>query len=271
MRIILFITAISFLSCTQQQQQSTSTTHTSNFPSGKWIDLTHTFDDNTIYWPTADGFRLDTVSEGMTEGGYYYCAFSYCAAEHGGTHLDAPVHFAEGKHSVDEIPLDRLMGEAIVIDVSKNALPNPDYEVNVADFEAWEAANGQIPDKAMVLLYTGYSRYWPDPIKYMGTAEKGVQAVPKLHFPGLAPAAATWLVENRNINAIGLDTPSIDFGQSKLFESHQILFKENIPAFENVANLDKLPAKGSWVIALPMNIKHGSGAPLRIIALLNEK
>ncbi|MCM3900094.1 MAG: cyclase family protein, partial [Pyrinomonadaceae bacterium] len=104
---------------------------------------------------------------------------------------------------------------------------------------------------------------------YLGTEERGAEAVAKLHFPGLHPDAARWLAANRSIKAIGLDTASIDFGQSTLFESHRILFDKNIPAFENVANLDRLPPKGFSVIALPMKIKGGSGGPLRIVAILN--
>lgn len=237
---------------------------------GDWIDLTYPFDEQTIYWPTADKFRLDTVSEGVTENGYYYSAFQFCAAEHGGTHLDAPVHFAEGKQSMDQIPIDRLIGHAVVVDITDKALANKDYLVSVADFEAWEVTYGALPEDAIVLLRTGYGKFWPDRESYMGTAEIGPEAVAKLHFPGLDPAAAQWLVEQRKIKAIGLDTPSIDYGQSTLFESHQILFKADIPAFENVANLEKLPAKGIWVVALPMKIKNGSGGPLRIVALVKD-
>lgn len=242
--------------------------HNDPFSNGKWLDLTHNFDESTIYWPTAEKFELDTVFEGLTEKGYYYSAFQYCAAEHGGTHLDAPVHFAEGKQAMDEIPLDRLIGPAIVVDVSERALQNSDYEVSTEDFLDWEKKNGEIPEGSIILLRTGYGQFWPDKIKYMGTDETGPQAVAKLHFPGLAPEAAQWLTLNRVIKAIGLDTPSIDFGQSTLFESHQILFEYNIPAFENLANLDQVPAVGSHVIALPMKIKGGSGGPLRIIAFL---
>ncbi len=237
---------------------------------GDWIDLTYSFDEQTIYWPTADKFRLDTVAEGVTENGYYYSAFQFCAAEHGGTHLDAPVHFAEGKQSMDQIPIDRLIGPAVVIDISEKALTNKDYLVNVSDFEEWEVTNGPLPEDVIVLLHTGYGKFWPDRESYMGTAEIGPEAVAKLHFPGLDPAAAQWLVDQRKIKAIGLDTPSIDYGQSTLFESHQILFKANIPAFENVANLEKLPAKDAWVVALPMKIKDGSGGPLRIVALIKD-
>ena len=235
---------------------------------GQWVDLTYAFDEQTIYWPTADKFRLDTVAEGITDKGYYYSAFEFCAAEHGGTHLDAPVHFAEGKHAMDEIPVDRLIGDAIVVDVSERALKDKDYLVSVADFEAWEATNGALPVDAIVLLKTGYGKFWPDRETYMGTAEIGPEAVAKLHFPGLDPKAAQWLVDQRKIKAIGLDTPSIDYGQSTLFESHQILFKANIPAFENVANLEELPSVGFKVIALPMKIKDGSGGPLRIVAVV---
>ena len=240
------------------------------FPRGKWIDLTHDFSSDTVYWPTGDGFKLENVFDGTTDKGYYYAANKYTAEEHGGTHIDAPRHFAEGRQTLDEIPLESLTGNAVVIDVSKKAASDPDYQIGIEDFTEWEGVNGRIPGDSIVLLNTGYAKYWPDKVKYMGTDKKGQEAVKELHFPGLAPAAAKWLTENRNINAIGLDTPSIDYGQSQLFESHRTLFSENIPAFENVANLDRLPPKGAFVIALPMKIKGGSGGPLRIVALVPE-
>ncbi len=241
---------------------------TGTFPAGTVIDLSHPFDSTTVYWPTAGSFELTKDFEGVTEQGYYYSAYKYCAAEHGGTHIDAPVHFAEGRLSVDQIPLEQLMGAAILIDVTKQSDRNRDYQVTAADLQNWEKLNGRLPAGAIVLLRTGFGRYYPDRVKYMGTDERGAAAVPKLHFPGLHPDAARWLVVNRQIKAIGLDTPSIDYGQSTLFESHRILFDKNIPALENVANLDKLPVKGFSVIALPMKIKGGSGGPLRIVAIL---
>ena len=236
------------------------------FAGGKWIDLTYAFDETTVYWPTAESFRLDTVFEGTTDSGFYYSAYQYCAAEHGGTHLDAPVHFAEGKLPLEQIPLEQLIGDAVVVDVSAQAATNPDYLVTTEDFMAWERANGPLPKGVIVLLRTGFGKFWPDRVRYMGTAERGAAAVARLHFPGLHPEAAKWLLANRSIKAVGLDTPSIDYGQSTLFESHRILFEKNIPAFENLANLDQLPAKGLWVVALPMKIKGGSGGPLRMVA-----
>src|SRR5215208_4141400 len=238
------------------------------FPSGRVVDLTYAFDANSVYWPTAQQFKLETDFEGMTEKGYFYSAYRYSAAEHGGTHLDSPVHFAKGRYTVDQLPLQQLMGQAIVIDVTAQCAGSPDYLVSVADFENWERRNGRIPPGTIVLLRTGFGKFYPDRKRYLGTEERGAEAVAKLHFPGLDPAAARWITQNRSIKAIGLDTASIDYGQSTLFESHRILFEKNVPAFENVANLDQLPAKGFSVIALPMKIKGGSGGPLRIVALL---
>ena len=238
------------------------------FPAGALVDLSHDYSDETVFWPTAESFKLEKVADGMTPQGYYYAANNFATSEHGGTHIDAPVHFAKGHRSVDQIPIDQLMGDAIVVDVTASCASNPDYRVTTDDFVAWEKTHGQIPDGAIVLLRTGYARFWPDAAKYLGTAERGEAAVAKLHFPGLHPDAAKWLTESRRIKAIGLDTASIDYGQSTLYESHRTLYEHDIPAFENLATLDRLPAKGAIVIALPMKIKGGSGAPLRAIAIV---
>ena len=235
------------------------------------IDLSHSYSAETIYWVTAKEFQLDTVFAGQTEQGFYYSANNFSTAEHGGTHIDAPIHFSEGKQSVDEIPLQKLVGSAIKINVSEKAKNNPDYQISIEDFTHWEETeNMEIPDGSIVLLETGFSTFYPDKIKYLGTDQRGPEATALLHFPGLSPDAAKWLVQNRNIHAIGLDTPSIDYGQSKSFESHVVLLSENIPAFENLTNLDQLPTKGFEIIALPMKIQGGSGAPLRIIAILDR-
>jgi kynurenine formamidase len=234
----------------------------------EWIDMSYAYDERTIFWPTARPFALEVVAAGPTEAGYYYAANDFCTAEHGGTHLDAPVHFAEGKHSAERIPLERLVGPAVVVDVSGAAAADADYQVSMSDLAAWEAEHGRIADGAILLLHTGWGNRWPDRESYLGTAVTGAEAVPLLHFPGLDPDAARWLVERRNIDALGIDTPSIDYGQSTLFESHRILYAENVPAFENVAALDRLPATGAYVVALPMKIAGGSGGPLRIVGVI---
>src|SRR5262245_18766119 len=230
------------------------------------VDLTHPFDSETIYWPTAEGFRLHSDSKGWTQRGYYYEANSFATAEHGGTHLDAPIHFAQGQWTVDEIPPEQLIGPGIVVDVSAACAADRDHLVSVAELQAWEARNGRIPTGAIVLLSTGFGARWPDREGCLGTAERGPGAIEKLHFPGLDPAAARWLVEERAIGAVGLDTASIDHGPARTFEAQQALFRANVPALENVAHLDRLPARGFEVIALPMKIRGGSSGPLRIVA-----
>ena len=252
---------------THQQNVTPQTQNQPKAQAQKIIDLSHVYSNETVYWVTAKEFQLEVVANGDTDKGFFYAANNFETAEHGGTHIDAPIHFSKGKQSVEEIPLERLIGNGIKIDVSDKALKDPDYLVSVEDFKVWETENGKIKDGVIVLLETGHSKYYPDKVKYLGTDQRGADAIKLLHFPGLSPEAAKWLVENRTISAIGIDTPSIDYGQSEYFKSHVILLSENIPAFENVANLEKLPNTGFEVIALPMKIKDGSGAPLRIVAI----
>ena len=233
---------------------------------GRWIDLSYAFSEETIYWPTEDGFRLDELAYGETEAGYFYSSYRISTAEHGGTHLDAPFHFSRDGMSTEEIPLDRLIAPAVVVDVSARA--TPDYRIDVADLEGWERAHGRIPDGAILLLRTGWGERWPDRLKYLGTERTGPEAVAELHFPGIHPEAARWIIEERDVAAVGIDTPSIDYGQSSGFEAHVIIYGANIPGFENVANLSQLPAEGAFVVALPMKVTGGSGGPLRIVAFV---
>ena len=263
--VILLLLLFSIISCTSKQTKQDA----AMFENGKWIELSYPFSNETLYWPNnLKGFTMDTLFEGKTPGGYYYSSFGFCAPEHGGTHLDAPVHFAEGKKSVDQLSLQQLTGPAVVIDVSAKALNNRDYLISIDDILSWEKENGPLPDSAILLFRTGYGKFYPDANRYFGTDKKGDSAIALLHFPGIDPQLAEWLLKNKTIKAVGLDTPSIDYGQSSDFKTHRILLAENIPAFENVANLDLLPVKNSYVVALPMQIKKGSGAPLHIIAFI---
>jgi len=239
-----------------------------DWPEGQVVDMSWPYNATTIYWPTEKGFEKSTRAEGMTEKGYYYSAYSVQTAEHGGTHLDAPIHFAAGRHTADQIPLERMMGPAAVIDVSAKVGDNRDYLVSVEDITGWEKQHGALSAGAIVLLRTGYGSRWPDREAYLGTARLGPEAVPELHFPGLSAEAAKLLVEEREIDAVGIDTASIDRGQSQDFMAHRILLGANVPVFENVARLELLPATGARVIALPMKIEGGSGAPLRMVGIV---
>lgn len=237
----------------------------------QWIDLTHELSADAIFWPTAEPFEMTTDFKGTTEKGFFYSAYSFAAAEHGGTHIDAPVHFAEGKRSVNEIPLEQLIGQAVVIDVSGQVKMNRDHLISVPDLRAWELTHGLIPTGSIILLRTGFGKYWPDATRYLGTALRGEAGVAALSFPGLSPEAAIWLDQQRKIKSIGIDTASIDYGKSRDFSTHVALMTRNIPVFENVANLDLLPAVGVYVIALPVKIRGGSGGPLRIIAKVSGR
>jgi len=240
------------------------------FAAGTWIDLTHSFDASTIYWPTEKGFQFEEGRNGPTAKGYYYAANRFASAEHGGTHLDAPRHFAAGRHTADQIELGRLVGEAAVIDVAAACAADPAYEVTPDDLVAWERRHGRQLVDVIVLVRTGWSAKWADRQAYLGTSAMGPDAVPLLVFPGLSPQAAQWLVDHRRVRAVGIDTASIDHGPSTLFGAHVALCKGNVPIFENLADLHLLPDQGAFVAALPMKIAGGSGGPLRVLARLPD-
>lgn len=231
------------------------------------VDLTHTFDTTTLVWPTSEGLRLEKTAEGVTQGGWYYASNVVHMTEHGGTHLDAPIHFAAGHQTADQVPLTRLVGPAVVIDVTAPAGGDADYLISTEDLTRWEAQHGTIERGSLVLLRTGWSARWPDAVRYLGTSLKGQAGVAQLHFPGLHPDAATLLVQ-RQIGAVGIDTASMDRGQSTTFETHRILSAADVPGFENLTNLGRLPPRGAVLIALPMKIGGGSGGPLRAVAVV---
>jgi kynurenine formamidase len=244
-----------------------------NLNAQEWVDLTHPFDSTTLYWPNNKlNFQHTTDYRGVVKPmGYFYSSYSISAPEHGGTHLDAPVHFANGKQTVDQIPLEHLVGDAVVIDVSSKALKDRDYLISVDDWKSWEQKYGRVPKGSIVLFKTGYSTFYPDRVKYFGTALHGDVAIPELHFPGISPELASWIVAERSIKSFGIDTPSMDYGQSTDFLVHRIMLGQNIPGFENVNLSMDLPAKGLYVVAMPMKIAQGSGAPLRIMASVKHK
>lgn len=239
------------------------------FPGGgRLVDLSHSFDEKTIYWPTSPStFELKQLSFGQTPGGWFYAANSFSSPEHGGTHLDSPIHFAEGKSTTEAVPLSRLVAPAVVIDISEDAASNPDALLEPRHVEAFEKQHGAIGEGTIVLVRSGWASRWPDRKAYMGDDRPGDAS--NLHFPGISQAAARVLVD-RKVGAVGIDTASIDHGPSKNFIAHQVLMAADIPAFENVASMSGLPPRGAVVIALPMKIAGGSGGPLRIAAWVPE-
>jgi len=240
--------------------------------SDKVIDLTFSFDNTSVYWPTMRQYSFKLEDAGSVDTpSLYYESNRFCAAEHGGTHLDAPRHFAKGTYGVHEIPLEKLIGRTFIIDVVSEANANPDLQVDVHHLVKAEEKLGKIPDDSILLIYTGYSSRYPDTSTYFGSSSTNTSL---LHFPGLHPKAAQWLVDNRKIKSIGIDTASVDYGQSTTYQSHIILYSQNIPGFENVNLMPLDPyktRKDIMIYALPMKIKDGSGAPLRIIAVVGEE
>ena len=231
------------------------------------VDLSHGYGPTTLYWPTSTArFTLTRDASGPTPGGWFYAANSLSTPEHGGTHLDAPRHFSATGRTTDEIPLEQLVAAAVVIDVTKEAAANADYRLTREAVLAFEKAHGSIARGSAVLLRTGWSRRWPDARAYLGDATPGDAS--KLSFPSYGVEAARLLVEERGVAALGIDTASIDYGRSTDFQVHRLAAARNVPGFENLTNLDRLPVRGALVIALPMKIEGGSGGPLRAIALV---
>jgi kynurenine formamidase len=238
-----------------------------NLATARVVDLTWPFDAKTIYWPNSpSAFELKSLSRGVVPGGWFYSSNSFCTPEHGGTHLDAPVHFAEKGATADQVPPRQLIAAAAVIDVSKQAAADADYRLTPADVRGWEKRHGAIASGTIVLLRTGWGRRWPDKKTYLGDDTPGDAS--HLHFPSYGFEAAELLVKERRVGALGVDTASIDPGDSRDFPVHRLAGAGDVPGLENVARLEELPESGAWVIALPMKIAGGSGGPLRIVALV---
>ncbi len=235
-------------------------------PPPQIIDLTHAFDEHTVYWPKNKNFSRDDTARGLTSRGYWYASGAFSASEHGGTHLDAPNHFAASGRSIDEIPVEHLMGSAMVIDAQSACAHNSDYMLTVNDIKQWEAQHGPIEPQSWIFLRTGWGKKWPDRTEYLGSPTPDDPL--SLHFPGFSPEAINFLVHQRYVWGVGIDTASIDPGQARDFFAHRILSEANRYALENVASLEKLPPRGAMVYALPMKIKEGTGAPVRIIAVI---
>lgn len=231
------------------------------------VDLSHRYDDRTVYWPTSPtAFKLEELAFGDSDAGYFYSAFSVCTPEHGGTHLDAPLHFAREGADTASIPLDRLIAPAVVIDIRDKARADRNYRLSADDVRSFEARNGQIREGTIVLVRTDWSRRWPNAKDYLGDDTPG--DVSRLSFPGIGAGAATLLAEKRGVAVIGIDTASIDYGPSVDFIAHRIAAAAGVANLENLTNLDRLPPTGAVVIALPMNIAGGSGGPARVVALV---
>lgn len=230
------------------------------------VDLTYSFDETTQVWPSNPPFHRDSTERGGTATEAWYATGRVALSEHAGTHMDAPVHFAQSQAGIDGIPVDHLMGPAVIIDVRQAVGHDRDYRLSLEDLRRWEAAHGTIPTGAVVMMLTGWGAHWRNRERYFGSATPDLPTT--LHFPGFSREVAEFLVAERHIYGIGIDTPSIDFGPSQDFVVHRIVNGAGLYGLENVARLDEIPPSGATLVALPMKIAGGTGAPVRIIAIL---
>ena len=235
----------------------------------RWIDCSVPVHAERPGWPGDEPFRYEET-ETIQGGAEANCA-RMSLSVHFGTHVDAPIHFYEQGKTIDQVPLGEWFGPAVKIDVTAQCDANRDFRLGVSHIERFERKHGKIPDRAWVVMYTGIgTRHYPDAVKLLGTAKQGPEAVAELHFPGFSLEAAEFLLRERRITGIAIDTPSIDYGQSSDFPVHRAMFEAGKLAIEKIARLDRLPATGAVLFPVPMLIAKGTGAPARIFALLPE-
>jgi kynurenine formamidase len=227
------------------------------------VDLTYAVSDKQVPWPgDAKAFEAK-INATVEKNGYF--TRSFWMLEHYGTHMDAPAHFPPGTTTVDKIPAEKLFGPAVVLDVRSEAERDPDYQLTVKRIEAWELKHGTVPAGAVVLLRTGWASRWPDVARYRNQDANGT-----MHFPGFSVDAAKLLLA-RKVSGLGCDTLSIDPGNSQDFSVHHLVLGAGAYQLENLADLKDLPESGAFLIAAPMKLEGGSGGPVRVFALINER
>ena len=224
------------------------------------VDLTHTLTQEFPVFPGGVQAEI-TVDNTITENGFYTNLLNL--QEHTGTHMDAPAHFVEGGTTADMIPVEQFVAPMAVIDISAKTESDPDSQLTVDDILAWEDANGELPAGAFVAMYSGWESRLSDPASFINLDGDDVQ-----HYPGFDPAAAAFLIEERNIVGIGVDTLSLDFGAYQDFGTHITILSAGGYGLENVANLGTLPASGATIIVGGPKHEAASGGPTRAFALL---
>jgi kynurenine formamidase len=223
------------------------------------VDLTHDLTDRMPTLPGAAPFALHPPVRLPDGTGLV----TFSCGEHTGTHIDVPAHVGRGLPTVDEIAPVRLVSQGVVIDVRPRTGANPDYALTLPDLEIWEKQNGKIPPRAIVILNTGWHQRWEDADRYLNRDDKGL-----MHFPGFSVEAIKFLMQERDINALGIDTASVDPGLSTTLDGHKALLRGGRYQVENLHNLDLLPARGFGVIVAPLKVSRGTAAPARVLAIV---
>lgn len=225
----------------------------------KLIDLTHTIDSTIPLWPGSDPFCMK-IRYDYHEVGCRAAAYSMVAGT--GTHMDGPAHFIKGGKTLDQFTLQELLVPVCVINVQHEVNNNHDYALQVADIKKWEVQHGMIPVHSVVVMNTGWAQRWPDLKSFLNEDANGIK-----HFPGFSVEAAGLLLEKR-VNGIGIDTFSLDVGNTKTFPVHNVMLAKGVYFLECLANLDQLPAVGAFIGSFPLKVAHAPEMPARIIGLI---
>lgn len=227
----------------------------------KVVDLQHTVTQKIPLWPGDPHVRFVTVAT-MAKDGYYLRKFTI--GEHSATHMNAPNSFIAGNHqAITSYSASQRVVPAAVIDVRAKCAANPDYRLTIADVQVWEAAHGQLRPGTFVIMFTGWQDRWSHPRAFINQDAKG-----RLHFPGFAKSATLWLVNQRQIAGVGIDTHGVDPGLDTSYATNTEMAKTHKIVIECLAHLDKMPATGATLVLGPLALRHGSGSPLSVMALI---
>jgi kynurenine formamidase len=224
------------------------------------VDLTHTMSPDFPTFFGVPGLEMQKQFDFKKDG---FNLHWWRIIEHAGTHLDAPIHFSENGITAETIPVETLVVPLAVVDVAAQAARSPDYELSVQDLTGWERKHGRLPANCCVAMHSGWAAHVGDAAKFSGKDAAGV-----FHFPGVAPAAAAWLLKERRVAGLAVDTLSLDTGVSKAFRTHTAWLPAGRWGLENVANLDKVPPTGATLVVGSPKVRDATGGPTRLIALL---
>lgn len=243
------------------------------------VDLTHTFDKNNPKYPLQfligneayeklEYYKMSNLHSEYVSGDLWVSIRKVEYYEHQGTHIDAPGHTGRGQATLEAIPPERLIGPGVVIDVKDKVKKNPDFAVTVQDIKDHEAKYGRIPPMAIVIMNSGWGLKYPSSEQVFGT--KNLLEVSTFHYPGWSPEACEMLLQERQVNVVGVDTPSVDPAQPNFLPCHFILQNNDVPLLEYVANLDAIPLRGTTIVIGAPKFRDGTGGPTRVLAIVNE-
>ncbi|MGI2907292.1 cyclase family protein [Tolypothrix sp. VBCCA 56010] len=224
------------------------------------IHLSHVIDTNIPQWQGDPPVEFDTVAK-LEKDGYYLRRFSL--GEHSATHINAPKSFHNFGVGIDKYPAESLVVSAVVIDIRVQTAVNSDYVLTVADVLAWEEEYGKIPAESVVILYTGWQDKWRDKDAFFNQDAEG-----SLHFPGFGSDATQFLLNERQIAGVGIDTHGVDSGQDTTFTINRLVLEKPRIVLENLTNLDQLPPRGAMLVIAPLLLRGGSGSPAGVLALV---